>query len=133
MNYFIITVVSTGLIYLGREYILYLKQRAKSEEATKRQENNILFICFISITGITSIFKNLILLFLEKYFPSSAFNKAEYYEWIPFAMFIILGLVFKLRLNNFQGTRNIQNHSGSGNNIGIQINNLPVKKNSQKN
>jgi len=128
MNYLLLIFVIIGLFWLASKWLSYLKATRGTEGYAKRRIFFYLFMAFITLTGITSIFANALFELLE-------LEKPVQFEWMSFGAFVILAFA-AIRIaesgqkkETKKETTTTQNHSGSGNNVAGNTTSIKNSKN----
>jgi len=124
MNNFIITLIIIGFVLISYWYIGYLKVTRGTEGYAKRKATGRLFLGFMALIGITTVFADALFEFL-------GLTKPANFEWLAFAAYVVFALatVFIMKREN-RNTSEItppaktpqtittinQTHNGSGDN-----------------
>ena len=117
MNYVIVILIWVGLIFLAYKYFDFRKRRAQSPGYTRRKAIALLFLGFMTFTGLASIFA-------EALFEYLGLEKPAQFEWMIFAAYTVFALATALIMRNADGSSERskssidQRHTGSGDNIG---------------
>ena len=118
MNYLILTLLIVGISAVAYKGIDYLKATRGTEGYAKRKIFSYLFLAFMALIGITTVFADALFEFLGLHKPAQ-------FEWLALAAFAILAYAgiriaegsHKNTSPPVGGTTITQHHSGSGDNV----------------
>ena len=101
MNNFILTIIIIGFVLIAYWYIGYLKSTRGTEGYAKRKAISLLFLGFMALIGITTVFADALFEYL-------GLTKPANFEWLAFAAYVVFALstVFIMKSGNRNTSEN---------------------------